>query len=95
MPITAYITHPSCLLHEMGAGHPECPERLASINDHMIALGLDGHVARLEAPRATREQLGRVHLPAYVDAIESPSFGRPRTQHFDFDTSNADAGARR
>jgi len=73
VPITAYITHPSCLLHEMGAGHPECPERLASINDHVIALGLDGHVARLEAPRATREQLGRVHLPAYVDAIAQAS----------------------
>jgi len=73
VPITAYITHPSCLLHEMGAGHPECPERLASINDHVIALGLDGHVARLEAPRATREQLGRVHLPAYVDAITQAS----------------------
>jgi len=67
---TAYITHPSCLLHDMGPDHPECPERLASINDHVIAFGLDGHVARYEAPAATREQLSRVHAPAYVEAIE-------------------------
>jgi len=67
---TAYITHPACLLHDMGADHPECPDRLASINDHLIALGLDGHVARHEATRATREQLSRVHAPAYVEAIE-------------------------
>ena len=70
MATTAYITHPSCLLHDMGSDHPECPERLASINDHVIAFGLDGHVARYEAPAATREQLSRVHAPAYVEAIE-------------------------
>jgi acetoin utilization deacetylase AcuC-like enzyme len=67
---TAYITHPSCLQHEMGADHPECPERLMSISDHVIALGLDGHVGRHEATPATREQLSRVHAPAYVEAIE-------------------------
>jgi len=54
----------------MGADHPECPERLASISDHVIALGLDGLVAHYEAPAATREQLSRVHSPAYVEAIE-------------------------
>ncbi len=70
MATTAYITHPSCLLHEMGPDHPECPERLSSINDHVISLGLDGHVARYEAPPATREQLSRVHSAAYVEAIE-------------------------
>jgi acetoin utilization deacetylase AcuC-like enzyme len=54
----------------MGADHPECPERLASISDHVIAFGLDGHVARHEATPATLEQLSRVHAPAYVEAIE-------------------------
>jgi len=29
----AFITHPDCLLHEMGEGHPERPERLAAIED--------------------------------------------------------------
>jgi acetoin utilization deacetylase AcuC-like enzyme len=65
----AYITHPACALHEMGPDHPECPERLASISDHVIAIGLDGLIARHEATPATREQLARVHTSAYVDAV--------------------------
>jgi acetoin utilization deacetylase AcuC-like enzyme len=70
VPTVAYVTHPACLLHEMGPQHPECPERLTSIGDHMIALGLDGLLARHEARPASREQLSRVHAPAYVEAIE-------------------------
>ena len=65
----AYLSHPACSLHEMGPGHPECPERLASISDHVIALGLDGLIDRREATAATREQLTRVHAGAYVDAV--------------------------
>ena len=61
----------------MGPDHPECPERLASISDHVIALGLDGLIARNEATPATREQLTRVHSGAYVDAVSAaaPSSG--------------------
>jgi len=61
----------------MGPDHPECPERLASISDHVIALGLDGLIARNEATPATREQLARVHSGAYVDAVSAaaPSSG--------------------
>ncbi|HSS27790.1 MAG TPA: histone deacetylase family protein, partial [Usitatibacter sp.] len=28
---TALITHPDCVRHEMGAGHPESPARLKAI----------------------------------------------------------------
>jgi hypothetical protein len=38
---TAYITHPSFLLHDMGPHHPECPDRLSAINDRLISAGLD------------------------------------------------------
>ena len=37
---TAYITHPDCLRHEMGAGHPECPERLLAIQEELGVSGL-------------------------------------------------------
>ena len=30
---TAFYTHPDCRGHDMGPGHPECPDRLAAIND--------------------------------------------------------------
>jgi acetoin utilization deacetylase AcuC-like enzyme len=68
---TAYITHPSCLQHEMGPGHPECPDRLTAIADQVIASGLDAHVTRYEAPRASVEQVARVHDRRYIDAIEA------------------------
>ena len=29
--ITAYLTHPDCLLHHMGPEHPENPHRLEAI----------------------------------------------------------------
>jgi acetoin utilization deacetylase AcuC-like enzyme len=74
---TAYITHGDCLRHEMGAGHPECPDRLNAVNEEMRSSGLLGEVRCLEAPLASADDLKRVHRPAYVDAIfeAAPSEG--------------------
>ena len=66
---TAYISHPSCLLHDMGRGHPECPARIKAIEDQLIASGLYSLLQRHEAPSATPEQLERVHGTAYLDAL--------------------------
>ena len=53
----AFITHAECLKHEMGAHHPERPERLSAIEDQLIASGLDQHLQRYDAPLASDEQL--------------------------------------
>lgn len=66
---TAYITHPECLRHEMGQGHPESPERLAAVNEHMRLSGLLEEVRCLQAPLASVDDLKRVHHAAYVDLI--------------------------
>jgi acetoin utilization deacetylase AcuC-like enzyme len=66
---TAYITHAECLRHEMGAGHPENPERLNSVNEHMRTSGILPELRCLEAPLAGREDLKRVHRDTYVDLI--------------------------
>ena len=34
----ALITHSDCRRHEMGEGHPECPERLDAISDFLAGL---------------------------------------------------------
>jgi acetoin utilization deacetylase AcuC-like enzyme len=83
---TAFITHHDCLLHDMGAHHPECPARLSAIQDQLIASGLVNHLQQGDAPKATREQLLRVHEAGYLDAIEqaSPSHG---LAHLDPDTA--------
>ena len=67
---TAYISHPACLQHETGIDHPESPRRLYAIEDALISEGLMNLLMRLDAPRATREQLCRVHSPEYLDEIE-------------------------
>ena len=66
---TAYITHPACLRHDMGDGHPECPERMQAIEDQLIASGLLQFLDRHEAPRATKEELARVHGRDYIETI--------------------------
>jgi acetoin utilization deacetylase AcuC-like enzyme len=66
---TAYITHPDCLRHEMGSGHPESPARLSAINEQMRTSGMLDELRCLEAPLADPDDLKRVHRPAYVDQI--------------------------
>lgn len=62
------LTHRACLTHDPGPYHPECPDRLRAV---LTALEAEefSDLIRGEAPRATEEQLTRVHPPAYVEAI--------------------------
>lgn len=83
---TAYITHRDCGLHNMGPHHPECPERLAAINDRLIAAGLDLYLQHHDAPLAGMEHLLRVHPRPYIEQLQesSPSHG---SVHLDPDTA--------
>lgn len=74
------------MLHDMGSHHPECPARMAAIEDHLLATGILLHLVEVEAPPATREQLLRVHDPDYVDAIEA-SIPEHGLIHLDPDTA--------
>ena len=73
MKSLAIISHPDCLLHEMGQWHPESPERIHAIGDQLIASGLDMHFLHLEAPLAPDEAIERVHTKAYVEEIKAAS----------------------
>jgi acetoin utilization deacetylase AcuC-like enzyme len=55
----------------MGSWHPESPERLAAINDHLIAVGLTSHLAPFEAPPASRDAVTRAHTASYVSGLEA------------------------
>jgi acetoin utilization deacetylase AcuC-like enzyme len=83
---TAFITHRDCQLHDMGSHHPECPQRLTAINDHLIAQGLDAYFVYYDAPLATFEQLLRVHPASHLERIKrsSPEHG---IVHLDPDTA--------
>jgi acetoin utilization deacetylase AcuC-like enzyme len=70
---TAYISHPSFLLHDMGPGHPECPERLSAIYDHLLMRGILDLMPPYDAPAATREQVARVHDALHIAELEAKS----------------------
>ena len=67
--LSAFISHADCARHDMGAHHPECPERLGAINDHLLVKGLLDYMVPYDAPLATEEQLGRAHASLYVKEI--------------------------
>jgi len=83
---TGFIGHHDCLLHDMGAQHPECPARLGAIEDQLIASGLINYLRRVDAPKAERRHLERVHDAGYIDAIiaKPPGHG---IRHLDPDTA--------
>ena len=84
LPVRLY-THPSCLLHSAGPGHPESPSRLQA-----VLQSLDGDrfaaLDRVEAPRATRVQLERAHDSALIDLLFDNA---PREGHVRIDADTA------
>ncbi|RZI44071.1 histone deacetylase family protein [Herbaspirillum sp. HC18] len=75
--LPAYISHPDCDKHEMGSLHPECPERIAAIRDHLLVKGLLEFMQPYDAPMATEEQLSRAHAVRHVHevAAKTPESG--------------------
>jgi acetoin utilization deacetylase AcuC-like enzyme len=68
---TAYITHEDCKQHDTMEGHPEAAERIGAIEDRLMTSGLMDWLRYYEAPKATREQLARVHRSGYIEQILS------------------------
>lgn len=65
---TLFFTHPDCLRHHPGDGHPEAPQRLSSIIsalDEPEFAGLQRH----EAPLADKESVARVHGADFVQHV--------------------------
>lgn len=63
---TGFYTHPACLKHDMGRGHPECPQRLTAIADQLRASGLDAVLLPQEAPQACVDDLALAHERGHV-----------------------------
>ena len=53
----------------MGRGHPECPQRLDAIHDHLIATGLHHALEMREAPLAALEHIARAHSSGFVNEL--------------------------
>jgi len=80
---TAYYSHPDCRRHDMGRGHPECPQRLDAIHDHLLATGLDVALEFRDAPAVDLREVEHAHSSGYVaelkDVLEQvQKSGEPR-----------------
>jgi acetoin utilization deacetylase AcuC-like enzyme len=92
---TGYFSHRDCRKHEMGAGHPECPERLDAISDRLLLTGVADALDAREAPLAPIVDIELAHGRMYVaslrgltDALrDDVSAGGPTHSQVDPDTS--------
>lgn len=73
----AILSHPYCLLHQMGDIHPESPERIRAIDRALKNASFHDQLRFYEAREATRSELIAVHNEHYVDYIfeNSPQSG--------------------
>ena len=92
---TGYFSHRDCWKHDMGAGHPECPERLDAIEDRLLITGVFDALERMEAPLAALADLELAHDRAHIAVLrgfterlkEERAAGGPEHAQIDPDTS--------
>ena len=95
MSRTGYYTHRDCWKHEMGPGHPECPQRLDAIEDRLLVSGVGDALERRDAPLAALSDLELAHDRLHVAALrgltlrlaEEIEGGGPSYLPLDTDTS--------
>ena len=95
MSKTGYYTHRDCWKHEMGPGHPECPERLDAVEDRLLISGVFDALERREAPLASLNDIELAHDRMHVAALRGLSLrlaeeleaGGPEHTALDSDTS--------
>lgn len=68
---TGFFTHRACAEHEMGSWHPESPERLAAIHDHLISTGIAPHLEHFDAAPASVAALARAHDIRYIERLQT------------------------
>jgi acetoin utilization deacetylase AcuC-like enzyme len=65
---TLLVTHPDCIAHDPGHGHPEAPARLATV---LAALGEPEFIGlmRRDAPLGDEADIARVHGPSFTPSV--------------------------
>jgi len=75
---TGLVYHPQYLEHDMGAGHPESPDRLRAIISRLELNGVLRRLVRIDPAPASDEWITQVHTASYVEALNrrAPTSGR-------------------
>jgi acetoin utilization deacetylase AcuC-like enzyme len=74
---TLLVTHPDCIRHDTGAGHPESPARLSAVLNALQEPQFGG-LLRRQAPLGTASDIARVHADGFLEAVlaQVPQSGR-------------------
>lgn len=70
MSSLGFIYHPDYLKHNTGTGHPEKPERLASLVQHLLGTPLWGQMSHLRPTPAPIEWIHTVHPDRHTSMIK-------------------------
>ena len=78
---TGFFSHDDYTQHNMGKGHPECPERLSAIISYLDQTGLDQVLDWVRPEEITQDQLLMVHPEGYLHQLDlmQPTKGRVYT----------------
>ncbi len=78
MAKTGFVYHSDYLKHDMGAGHPESPERLRAIVARLEQDRVMPRLVRIDPVPAADEWITQIHKPTYVAALKqhAPASGR-------------------
>jgi acetoin utilization deacetylase AcuC-like enzyme len=83
MSSTAFISHPACMLHDMGADHPESASRIDAIQSCLIKQGLAEFIQKVPSQKVPRKILEQTHSTKHVNSIEMHS--PPQGRHYAID----------
>ncbi len=75
---TGLVYDPRYLDHDMGAGHPESPNRLRAIMQQLEQSGTAARLTRIEPREAEDEWITQIHTPSYLAMLKAraPTNGR-------------------
>jgi acetoin utilization deacetylase AcuC-like enzyme len=86
MATTGLVYHPAYLDHDMGAGHPESPNRLRAILSRLDQNGVLPRLVRIEPKPAADEWITQVHAAAYVKKLKTV---QPESGHVSLDADTS------
>lgn len=70
MSRTGLVYHPDYLKHEPGGGHPENPQRLRSIVEHLKKVNLWSQLVHIEPAMASEELLELIHTKEHIERVK-------------------------
>lgn len=75
---TGLVYDPRYLDHDMGAGHPESPNRLRAIMQQLEQSGTVDRLTRIEPRKAEDEWIRQIHTMSYLEMLKThaPAKGR-------------------